>query len=389
MAQVTPAHITYTPTGGAEETLHFHLVIMEEHQASAQVTKFPVQTGYHISNHSIRNNRVVGIEGAITNVRLETSNDADYGGDATSVVLGKLQEMINEGLETTVTTNLGVYHPVVFTKFKTKQEAGKVDSMQFSITGEEVIKLEESGYAAPTSLDFVEVEGAAKDALIDELATYEVYATGCDSISQTTYTVGEDFTITSVDASGKTVKTTYIYVGLDGATGEPIYEIHVDEPAVETTEGTDPIGGDACKEKGFAGSLLGGLKQMAGCLFNEVSDILLEEAESLIDTAMGKLESSLQGFFYDITQGSELGSMLAKAGLGCVVRTATGNTDSPFDFQPGESLPTTNDIMTAAGEGIGLLEPKPEIVTLTQIKCACKEDTSESVDWASIPIPFL
>ena len=103
---------------------------------------------------------------------------------------------------------------------------------------------------------------------------------------------------------------------------------------------------------------------------------------------MGDLTQSLYGVFYDMTQGSKLGSSLLKAGIGCVVRTATGGGDPDIPYQPGESLPTTDDIMTGASNGLGLTEPEPEIVTLTQIQCACSGDTPQDIATDLIPLPF-
>lgn len=410
MAKATPAHIIYTPDGGDEQVINFHAVIGEDHQASAQVTKYPVQTGYQISNHSIRQNRLVTLEGIFSNTilnnggfvyeagvngtqfndeREQIPNDDQYGADTNKAVFQVLEALVNSGQEVKVVTNLGVYEPVVFTRFKTKQEAGMVDSMRFTLIGEEIIKVNEDGSTAPAELTFKVIEGAEREAVVSELDELGYTVGSCDEISTTSYRVGDDFVITGVDSAGQPVETTYVYAGLDPATGEPIYEVHVSESAVAVESGNaTEAKNDPCAEESFEDSLLGGISQVAHCLVGEVTDILVDELEDVIDTAMGDLTQSLYGAFYDMTQGSELGSSLLKAGIGCVVRTATGGGDPDIPYQPGESLPTTDDIMTGASNGLGLTEPEPEIVTLTQIQCACSGDTPQDIATDLIPLPF-
>ena len=75
MAKTTPAHIIYTKKGTDNEVvIDFHAVVSEDHEASAKITKYPVQTGLHISNHSIRNNRVVSLTGVISNMIMNNAS---------------------------------------------------------------------------------------------------------------------------------------------------------------------------------------------------------------------------------------------------------------------------------------------------------------------------
>ena len=111
----TPASITYL-LDDVEQEIFFHAVETEDHQVDATVTKYPVQTGYHISNHSIRHNRIVSLVGHITNVQmLGAAGYHDYGSDASSLVAEALTALVQSGVECTVTTNLGIYENVVFT----------------------------------------------------------------------------------------------------------------------------------------------------------------------------------------------------------------------------------------------------------------------------------
>jgi len=393
MAKVTPAHIIYTPDGGEEQVINFHAVIGEDHQASAQVTKYPVQTGYQISNHSIRQNRLVTLEGVFSNVIFDSGNGTgtkdQYGADTNSIVFQVLEGLVNSGQEVKVVTNLGIYDPVVFTRFKTKQSAGKVDSMQFTLIGEEFIRVDASGTAAPATLSFVVVEGVERETAAAELEYLGYLVAPQDEISTTTHRADEDFVITGVDSASQPVETTYIFSGYDPVTGQPTYEVHVSEEAVAVASEVLPeVSVDQCAEEGFKDSLLGGVKQVSGCLVDEANDILLDALEDKIDTAMGELKKSIHGVFYDITQGSEIGASLLKAGIGCVVRTAISSPISNSEYQPSESLPTTDDIMTGALEGLGLTKTEPKVITLTQIQHSCVGDVPQDTATDLLPLPF-
>ena len=226
MAKVTPAHIRYTPTNpdgseGQEQVIDFHTVISEDHQASAQVTKYPVQTGFHISTNSIRNNRIVSIQGAISNTAMDfiptTTQKTvarDYGEDSQRVVFQALEALVNSGTKVKVVTNLGVYEPVVFTKFQTKQKEGMVDSMHFTITGEEIIEYDEENYSAPIPLTFSTKSGVEREKIVRELEEYSMFVGSCDEPSQANERNGEDFVITGKD-KGKTGKVLQVIAGTE------------------------------------------------------------------------------------------------------------------------------------------------------------------------------
>ncbi len=389
MAQVTPASIAYTPTKGPEEVIDFHAVIFEEHLTEAEITAYPVQEGFHVSNHSIRKNRTISISGLISNILLEGSKSGsiDYGSKATSTVKAVFDALINTGVECRVVTNLGYYSPVVFKRFKTKQKEGLVDSMSFTVTGEEIIKVDVDNNAAATELSFTEVPSLNRDTIVAELATAEIHVKDCDQLLQSSFTVGEDFVINSTNSAGEPVATTYEFIGLDPSTGQPRYEIHVSESCVAVYEDTvaNTAKSDVCAEEGFESSLTGGVEQIAACLINEVIDTGIELVEDTIATALGSLKKSLRGFIYDTTtMSNEYGQAMFAAGVGCIIRGSIG-TPSDTTYVPGESLPTTDQIMTGLGEGLGFTEPEPDVVTLTQIICACTGDVPDAIDFDLIP----
>lgn len=378
---ITPASISYIPEGGPyrEQFINFHAVLSEDHEAKATITKYPVQEGLHVSNHSIRHNRTVVLEGLITNVQLEGPRNVDYGITPTKTVKDAFDALVLSGAECTVTTNLGIYTPVVFSNFKTKQKAGMMDSMQFTIIGEEIIKVDTNTYTAPTPVIFSVVTGPDRAALVDELATSEIYVGPTDTISKGSYIRGHDFTINGMDKANQPVRTTYIYKGLDPTTAEDIYEVDYDDNAAGIVDTSDIVSNDCCVEEvpTKQDQLLAGVSQVSDCLLETAitgeDSILNVFVEDTIDTAMGRLQKSIRGVFYDVTtMGDEYGTMLAAAGVGCVVRGVTGEgSDTPFT--PGEALPTTEQIMDGAKEGLGITEPKPVEVTLIMIECACTE----------------
>jgi hypothetical protein len=379
MPTVTPAYIIYTPFEGAEQEIHFDAVISEDHKTLAEVTKFPVQTGFHVSNHSIRKNRPVSLTGIISNVKMDLGDfepKTRYGSDPASYIKATLDSIILSGLVCKVVTNLGDYDPVVFTSFSTKQKSGMVDSMEFTISGEEIVIDTTIGFTAPTPITFTKLQGDERTAWVERLEESEVYIGVCDGISKGTYNKGQDFVIYDENSAGVPVETKYIFIGIDPSSGAEMYEVHISENscAVVGASSSSEVSVDSCSEEGFKGSLIGGIKQIGGCLLGEATSIVLDSVENTIDTAMGKLVKSTRGLFYDTIEFAggpdSIGGMITSAGISCIVRGATGNTD-PGTYNPGESLPTTEQIMTGASEGLGFTEPPQEVVTLIQIRCDC------------------
>ena len=388
--QVTPATIMYTPTGKTEQIVDFHTVILEDHSTQAQVTKYPVQNGVHISNHSIRNNRVIAIRAMISNIRyqdkeLNITSGRDYGLGATKVIKEVLDSLVNTGQECTVITNLGQYNPVVFTSFKTVQKAGMTDSMEVSLVGEEIIKVTGRAYSAPRTVTFEDIEGARLDALKRDLAEMGIEVEKCAKLSQAEVDKGESFKIPGLDAAGSAVETVFEFLGNDPVSGTLNYAQKMTGIGVERV---DPDAKESpCVKEGLKESLLGGVEQIGGCLLGVADDFVEEAVEELVETAMGDLQDSIQGIFYDVvTMGSESGQALATAGLGCVIRGVTG-TESEFPYLPGESLPTTEEIMSGNifGPDQGSTELSKsggafDTETLTQIKCGCADPTTHEID---------
>ena len=231
MSIATPATITYDNENGASRTLRSHTVISEEHTAQSEITKFPVQTGYVISNHAIRKNRKVSIEGMISNILMKDDGNTVYSSvNNSKVVYNILNSLVTSSTTCTVNTNLGIYKPVVFNRFSTKQSAGLVDAMIFKMEGEELQLKNSLNKTGPKELDFTENNEADNQAVLDSMKAsglpyvYDVMVTSTSQVN-----LGTSFKIVGTNAVGDTVTTTMEYVSYDASTGRYIYSQHSTE----------------------------------------------------------------------------------------------------------------------------------------------------------------
>ena len=414
MAKTTPAQILYPAYDDvgqllpleSQQRIDFHAVIAEAHSVGAEITKYPVQTGFHVSNNSIRQNRVVTLEGIITNHSIDYQGTSqnygtpvdssvsvgklrNYGIKATNRVFQELEELIINGIECRVITNLGEYLPVVFSKFDTKQQEGMVDSMHFKLSGEEIIQVDADTEGGSVPLSFTDLIGAAFDAKLQSLATAGLPVSGCSRLTEATVPIGQNFHIDEVDASGQTVTTSYVYVGIDSTTGEVQYRSKLDEKTVaqagaysNASTSTDP-----CKESGVLKSIKNTAMQATDCFIDQASEIVEDAVVDAIDTAVGKVAGEIRNAFYD-TVGFENNTIaaLASAGVGCVARSVTGNINSG-NYIPGESLPTGQQIFDGAADFI--TGANKGTVTINQIICGdCGGKSNSEIDESIIPNLF-
>ena len=381
MSTVTPASIVYTPSDGEEVVIDFHAVMIEDHATQATITKYPVQEGFHVSNHSIRNNRIVNITAMISNMRFSDAKgleakDEGYGKNATQTVKEIFDGLIFSGQECKVITNLGVYNPVVFSRFKTTQKSGMVDSMELTITGEEIIKVNTDAYNAPKVVTFTEIFGASRAALVEELKEAGIEVGECDKLSQGSVESDESFIINAVDAAGKAVSTVFEFLGNDPVTRSVSYA-----QSVVGVEVIDTSSSTATNSPCTTADPKSAMAQIGGCLLNEFDDIVSETTEDLINTALGSLTKTIRGVFYDtVTMDSGFGQTLATAGLGCIIRGVSGDTESTGTYIASESLPTATDILN------GDLFGTPRTMTLTKLECDCSDKTKPVVDTSLLPI---
>lgn len=375
------AQIVYE-VDGVESTLRFHTVIAEEHEVTTQVTKFPVQSGFNISNHSIKMNRGVTIKGAVTNhqvVGAETFNTFDDSRNVVRLMFSVLKDLVRGAIPCEVTTNFGKYKPVVFTRFSTKLVAGKTDMMEFTIRGEEIQLGTTVNGNKPNLLIFTPLSDTKREARISELtsAGYDV----CDTavLSEAIVDLSKSFQIESVDDLCNTSITTYESVALDVNTGSSSHLVSTS--IVDLTE--------SVPEYDFVSnitdaiptlpdiSLTSGASTVSSCLSEGVDSVVADAANKEIDTVFGKLESSLYGAKYSITgvNGNQsLGQSILGVGVDCVVAGATGNSSIAGSAEAiqqdiSNNLPSLSSILGGASN-IGS-PPVSPTTTLTKISCGC------------------
>ncbi len=346
MATLTPARIKYKQNG-VDQTIRFHSVISEGHEATAEITKYPVQTGFEVSNHSIRKNRKVTIQAVISNYLLETSKTAyQYSAsDESKTVFQLLKELVNLKIETEVTTNLGTYTPVVFTSFKTKQAAGSVDSMTVMLAGEELQVSSALNAVSPITVSWLPVAPEKVLTKVKELNAVGIVVKAGAIIEEVTVQLGESFAIENYTTAGQAILTTYEAKGIDLVKDAYKYIVHTTDTDLyqKAVDSVIPFIEDNIDR------IKAGAKAVGGCLTTGATTLVVDDTLDRIDTAMGSLRRSLYGAHYDtmLMSKHDLGQSLIGMSTGCVVRGVSGFVDQ-FDFQPGESIPTATEIINGA-----------------------------------------
>lgn len=387
MAKPNKAQITYE-VDGLESVLRFHSVIAEEHEVATQVTKFPVQSGFNISNHAIKMNRVVTIKGAVTNhqvVGAEAFNSFDDSKNVVRLMFEVLKELVRGAVPCEVTTNFGKYNPVIFTKYSTKLVAGKTDMMEFTLRGEEVQLATTINGNKPNLLVFKPLNATQTDARRTELinAGFDVGDTAV--LSEATVDMNESFQIDSVDDLGNTSITTYEKVATD-LTSDSVS--HLVSTTITDLNGsldvpefisTPPLENPSLPNIGLSS----GASTVSACISENAEDVIVGAIEDEVDTVFGKLESSLYGAKYSITgvNGNQsLGQAILGVGIDCVVAGATGNSSIAGSAEAiqqdiSNNLPSLDSVLNGANSlGNTLVSNtngKSTIVTLTKITCGC------------------
>jgi len=352
MPTATPARIKYNivSSDGTEvpKDIRFHTVIFEDHEATSEVTKFPVQTGFEISNHAIRKNRRVTISAVISNTLLAGAKTAyEYSSNNSKTIFEDLKDLVNNKIKCNVTTNLGEYTSVIFTKFKTKQLAGMTDAMQLIIAGEELQVSDAANGTTPALVSFVGITDDQREAVAIELRAAGIDVDADAKLSQATISLGADFSIANATTTLEAVTTTYICTGLDVVTGAYNYEVHTSDLGIFPPDLDELVASVVPEDLGT--DLAAGLSEVGNCIANGSTSIILKAVDAEINTAMGELKKSIYGAHYGIMSmvDSEIGQSLIGMTTGCVVRGITG-FDSELPYQPGESLPRSDQIIDGA-----------------------------------------
>jgi len=357
MGRPTKAQIKYKEHEGAdaaESILRFHSVIAEEHEVTTEVTKFPVQSDFNVSNHAIKKNRKVTISGLISNHLIIGAEEFhEYGGNNTKIVFGTLKDLVRRATPCEVNTNFGDYTPVIFTKFKTKLMAGKTDVMEFTMMGEEVQLGLTANATLPNLLVFTPLTDAERTARVEELLSVGLEVPEEYEVSQAPVNFNESFQVESTNLNGETSITTYDKVAYDPTTKAYSHEVH--------TSDTDVAEGEPEAHMNWFGLLQGetgidlaaGAATFSACVADGVTGLVLEAGEEFIETALGDLKKSIYGAAYGlfgVNGDRSLGQVLLSLGVDCLIAGAIGSKDpelNPDDFQEND-IPTSDQVLGGA-----------------------------------------
>jgi len=372
--QINKAYIKFKLTEFVQ--IRFHSVIFEDHEVKNDITKFPVQSGFDVSNHSIKRNRKISLNAIITDTQMLLSEQFfEYSATSNSkAVFDQLKTLVREAIPCTVVTNLGEYDPVLFTSFKTKQQAGMTDAINFTITGEEVQLATTINGTTPTELVFKQVPDEERASKLEELrqAGYDVAEEAGISIANVDLKDGWAMSTTS--NSGIPSKITYEPTVLDDTTGEFSYDCSI------SPDGTiaDTETGEILEAGTFETRLQNGANVFGNCLVESAVDLGTEIVDETITTAVGDLKKTIYGGLYEIlgvNGNRSFGQKLLAMGLDCFIvgATATGvNEDGTSVISPDQfdtDLPTVDDALTGAakhGDGLatdGLSQASPTTIT--------------------------
>lgn len=333
MAKITKAAITYsTGTGEAktETTVRFHAVVSEGHDLTTKITSFPAQDGFVVSRHAIIGNRGIQLEGIVTDTPMVGSDTfIKYGLDNKKVLFKTLQELMQNATPCKVETNLGVYEPVIFNKFKTKQNKDHHNSMLFTLKGEEIQDGKSEKGDTPALVTFSKLGDAEKDAHITELKTAGVHVPEGSDIFTAQVDFGSSFSLDTFNPSGDPMTVVYEHLGTDPATLQNTFMVHTSD----TFTAISPVAASNLTTikavQNFldgpelpSSSLLAGAAQAASCLGVEGVNDAVDQASGYINTASGYLLQSIYGaaFGISIINGTaDLGQVLLGLGSDCNV----------------------------------------------------------------------
>lgn len=359
MAKLEKAQITYKVGEGdsaAESILRFHSVITEDHDITNEITKFPVQSGFNISNHAIKKNRKVSITGVISNHLIVGAEEFhEFGGNNSKIVFFTLRTLVGSAIPCEVVTNYGNYSPVIFTKFKTKLQAGKTDIMEFTISGEEVQLATTVNTTTPTLLIFTKLTDTKRAARIAKLIQAGLDVAEDAIISEAPVDFNESFQVETKATNGDAILITYEKTAYDETTKMYSHTVHTNDINVVGKEVTTNLNWFQIVAEENALPNVGlevGLETAGACLVDGLVGIGTEIVEDKINTAIGELTKSIYGASYGVfgvNGDKSFGQVLLALGTDCLVAGALGSigvTDAD-DFQD-NNIPNIEEVLAGA-----------------------------------------
>jgi len=129
-----------------DQQLIFDAVVVEAHKSHIDITKYPVESGFLVSDHAIRRNRLVNLEVVTANQHFRES-DAMGNSPISDRVRGHfdvLNDLCLRGELVTVTTNLGVYTDCIITDVNIVQDPKTIMVMRGTVTLEQLFVVDKS-----------------------------------------------------------------------------------------------------------------------------------------------------------------------------------------------------------------------------------------------------
>lgn len=356
MLKKTPVSISFTTEKGSTENVRFHAVISESHQATSEITKYPTQLGYEVSNTAIRKNNVVILEGIVTNTVLKDQDPDDFNStDNSKLMFLILQSLVNNGVPCKVVTNLGVYDRVVFDKFRTKQAAGSMDSLKFTLSGQQIQTGGSANKAAPKRIEFTKLVDEKLQAKVDELTDAGFKIPTNADISTAIVDLGSDFIVATENAVGDLIDTTYISQGYDAVTDSFKYLVHTDAVQMFLPDDGEF---DYFSLIGDLVDVSAGVTEAAACLSSGGTRLVGNAVDDYTETAMGELTNSIYGVKFqamsflssgDPVDGKNFGQSLIGLGVDCIV---AGGSEAVSGAEKvlNSSLPPVSEMLSGAAK---------------------------------------
>lgn len=359
MAKPDKAQITYM-VGTAKSVLRFHSVIAEEHEITSEVTKYPAMTGFDVSTHTIKKNRKLTIQGVVSNHLIVGSQEFhQYGGKNTSIMFDTLKELVRRSTPCEVLTNLGTYTPVIFTRFRTKQQAGMTDAMDFTLIGEEIQLGNALNSTAPNLLVFTPLSASKREARADELKSAGLDVPEDAELSECKVDMNESFQVETKDDNGETSITTYEKSAYSPSTKSYSHTVHTTNTKVAKPTTSNSFNWFALMQGAPITSVLPNIDLLAGaetagaCLVDGLAGLATDTLNEMTETTLGELKKTIYGAAYEVfgvNGNRSTGQVLLSIGVDCLVAGAIGSVNPTLnadDFSS-NSVPTVESILEGA-----------------------------------------
>ena len=388
MTKPTKAAVIYSTGSGEsaiESTLQFHAVMAEDHDVEAEVTGYPAQNGFVVSNHSIIKNRKVTITGAVTDTPIAGTDTAyQFGLDNKKVAFGIMNDLVRSSTPCKVVTNLGTYYPVIFKKFKTRTDKDWTNAIKFTFMGEEIQQGTSKDSSTPAPVNFSVISDTEREARIQELLGVGVEVPDSAIISTAQVDFGASFSLDTFNPGGDPMSIVYEHIGTDPDTLANTFMIHTSDIAVAIADVADnaittiSTAATSILSELPDNSLAAGAKSAASCMIAKSANVASQRASGYINTANGYLKESIYGAHFGITQilgNSGFGQLLAGLGADCNIISHIGAPILDDLLEP-SGISTGNTFTDIAKIASGSQALPSFVTTLTRVSSADRGQTT-------------